>query len=109
MFSDCLGAELAGKRIKVHTICPVIVPTNIVATTKLSGLTADDEAAKHAKYNALFRKRSYGPEKIAERIVRAVEHYRDIVPATPEAHLQYHFRRLAPALNRFFAARVKLT
>ncbi|SKU51276.1 oxidoreductase EphD [Mycobacteroides abscessus subsp. abscessus] len=24
------------------------------------------------------------------------------MPVTPEAHVQYHFSRLAPALNRFF-------
>ncbi|PPJ35019.1 short chain dehydrogenase [Nocardia nova] len=109
MFSDCLRAELAGKGIEVHTICPGIVHTNIVATTKFSGLSHDAEAAKQARYDALYRKRGYGPEKVADRIVRAVERHREIVPVTPEAHLQYHFSRLAPAVNRFVAARVKLT
>lgn len=83
--------------------------TNIVATTKFSGLSDDAEAAKQARYDALYRKRGYGPEKVADRIVRAVERHREIVPVTPEAHLQYHFSRLAPAVNRFVAARVKLT
>jgi len=109
MFSDCLRAELAGKGIGVHTICPGIVHTNIVATTKFSGLSAQDEAAKQAKYDELYRKRHYGPEKVAEQIVRAVQHGRDVVPVTPEAHLQYHFHRFAPAIARFVAARVKLT
>ena len=109
MFSDCLRAELAGKGIEVHTICPGVVHTNIVATTQFSGLSESDEAAKQAKYDALYRKRGYGPEKVAQRIVRAVQRHRDIVPVTPEAHLQYHFSRLAPAVHRFVAARVKLT
>ncbi|WP_084531601.1 SDR family oxidoreductase [Nocardia miyunensis] len=109
MFSDCLRAELAGKGIEVHTICPGIVHTNIVATTRFSGLSASDEADKQAKYDELYRKRHYGPEKVAEQIVRAVQDGRDIVPVTPEAHLQYHFQRLAPAVARFVAARVKLT
>ncbi len=108
MFSDCLRAELAGKGIEVHTICPGIVHTNIVATTKFSGVSADEESAKQARYDNLYRMRAYGPEKVAEQIVRAVERGRAIVPVTPESHLQYHFHRLAPALHRFFAARVKL-
>ncbi|MFI5781918.1 SDR family oxidoreductase [Nocardia sp. NPDC051570] len=109
MFSDCLRAELAGKGIGVHTICPGIVHTNIVATTKFSGVSADEEAARQARYDHLYRMRAYGPEKVAEQIVKAVERDRPIVPVTPESHLQYHFHRLAPALHRFVAARVKLT
>ncbi|MQY20587.1 SDR family oxidoreductase [Nocardia macrotermitis] len=109
MFSDCLRAELAGKGIEVHTICPGIVHTNIVATTRFSGLSAADEADKQAKYDELYRKRHYGPQKVAEQIVRAVQDGREVVPVTPEAHLQYHFQRFAPAIARFVAARVKLT
>ncbi|MFC9434637.1 SDR family oxidoreductase [Nocardia sp. NPDC057030] len=109
MFSDCLRAELAGRGISVHTICPGIVHTNIVANTRFSGVSAEEEKAKQQRYDNLYRKRSYGPEKVAEQIVRAVEKDRSIVPVTPEARLQYHFSRLAPAVGRFVAARVKLT
>ncbi|ASF09122.1 peptidase S33 family protein [Nocardia brasiliensis NBRC 14402] len=109
MFSDCLRAELAGRGISVHTICPGIVHTNIVANTTFSGVSAEEEKRKQEKYDNLYRKRSYGPEKVAEQIVRAVEKDRSIVPVTPEARLQYHFSRLAPAVGRFVAARVKLT
>ncbi|WP_280405842.1 SDR family oxidoreductase [Nocardia brasiliensis] len=109
MFSDCLRAELAGRGISVHTICPGIVHTNIVANTTFSGVSAEEEKRKQQKYDNLYRKRSYGPDKVAEQIVRAVEKDRSIVPVTPEARLQYHFSRLAPAVGRFVAARVKLT
>ncbi|MEG8182951.1 SDR family oxidoreductase [Nocardia terpenica] len=109
MFSDCLRAELAGKGIGVHTVCPGIVHTNIVATTRFSGVSAEEEARKQARYDDLYRKRHYGPDKVAAQIVRAVQNDRAIVPVTPEAHLQYHFHRFAPALARFLAARVKLT
>ncbi|MBF6065410.1 SDR family oxidoreductase [Nocardia terpenica] len=109
MFSDCLRAELAGKGIGVHTVCPGIVHTNIVATTRFSGVSAEEEARKQARYDDLYRKRHYGPDKVAAQIVRAVQNDRAIVPVTPEAHLQYHFHRFAPALARFVAARVKLT
>ncbi|WP_433567877.1 SDR family oxidoreductase [Nocardia sp. CA-151230] len=109
MFSDCLRAELAGKGIGVHTICPGIVHTNIVATTRFSGVSAEEEAAKQQRYDKLYAARRYGPEKVAAQIVKAVEQGRDVVPVTPEAWLQYRFNRFAPAVARFFAARVKLT
>ncbi|RJO69988.1 SDR family oxidoreductase [Nocardia panacis] len=109
MFSDCLRAELAGSAISVHTICPGIVHTNIVANTRFSGLDAEDERRKQQRYDGLYRRRGYGPEKVAEQIVRAVERDRGIVPVTPEARVQYVVNRVAPGLVRFFAARVKLT
>lgn len=109
MFSDCLRAELAGRGISVHTICPGIVHTNIVANTTFSGVSAEEEKRKQERYDNLYRMRRYGPEKVAEQIVRAVEKDRSIVPVTPEARLQYHVSRLAPAIGRFVAARVKLT
>ncbi|WP_442939667.1 SDR family oxidoreductase [Nocardia sp. CY41] len=109
MFSDCLRAEVAGRGIAVHTICPGIVHTDIVRRTRFSGVGAEEEKRKQERYDNLYRMRRYGPEKVAERIVRAVESNRSIVPVTPEAHLQYHFGRLAPGVVRFLAARVKLT
>ncbi|MFB7724627.1 SDR family oxidoreductase [Nocardia sp. NPDC056100] len=109
MFSDCLRAELSGKGIGVHTICPGIVHTNIVANTRFSGVSAEVEAAKQERFDKLYAARRYGPEKVAAQILKAVEQNRDVVPVTPEAWLQYRFNRFAPAVARFFAARVKLT
>ncbi|WP_067541413.1 SDR family oxidoreductase [Nocardia crassostreae] len=109
MFSDCLRAELSGKGIGVHTICPGIVHTNIVAATRFAGVSAEEEAAKQQKYDKLYAARRYGPEKVAAQIVKAVERDRDVVPVMPEAWMQYRFNRFAPAVARFFAARVKLT
>ncbi|WP_433725708.1 SDR family oxidoreductase [Nocardia sp. CA-129566] len=109
MFSDCLRAELAGRGISVHTICPGIVHTNIVSNTRFSGVSAEEEKRKQERYDRLYRARRYGPEKVAAQIVRAVERDRSVVPVTPEARLQYQFNKFAPAIVRFFAARVKLT
>nr|WP_249358818.1 SDR family oxidoreductase [Nocardia cyriacigeorgica] len=109
MFSDCLRAELAGRGIEVHTICPGIVHTNIVATTTFSGVDADEEKRKQQHYDNLYRMRHYGPDKVAEQIVRAVARGRSIVPVTPESQLQYRLSRFAPGVVRFVAARVKLT
>ena len=109
MFSDCLRAELAGAGIGVSTICPGIVHTNIVANTAFAGLSKQDEAAEQQRYDQLYRRRRYGPDKVATRIVSAVRKNRQIVPVTPESWLQYHLNRFVPALVRFIAARVNLT
>jgi NAD(P)-dependent dehydrogenase (short-subunit alcohol dehydrogenase family) len=105
MFSDCLRAELATSGIGVSTICPGIVHTNIIANTQFSGVSAGAEADKQQKFDRLYEKRHYTPDKVAERIVAAVAKKKSIVPVTPEAHLAYHARRFVPALGRWLAAR----
>ena len=105
MFSDCLRAELASSGIGVSTICPGIVHTNIVANTQFSGVSASTEADKQQKFDRLYEKRHYTPDKVAERIVAAVAKKKSIVPVTPEAHLAYHARRFVPAFGRWLAAR----
>jgi short-subunit dehydrogenase len=105
MFSDCLRAELAKSGIGVSTICPGIVHTNIVANTQFSGLSGAAQADKQQKFDRLYEKRHYTPDRVAERIVRAVEKKKSIVPVTSEAHLAYHARRFVPALGRWLAAR----
>ncbi|MFB8276049.1 SDR family oxidoreductase [Nocardia colli] len=108
MFSDCLRAELAGSGIGVSTICPGIVHTNIVANTRMSGVSAEEERRRQQLYDRLYRLRGYGPEKVAKQIVRAVQKNKDVVPVTPEARLQYVFGRFAPRVVRFAAARGSL-
>ncbi|GGK62060.1 SDR family oxidoreductase [Nocardia camponoti] len=108
MFSDCLRAELAERGISVSTICPGIVHTNIVATTQISGVSAEQEAATQAKFDKLYERRGYTPDRVAKRIVDAVRHGRDIVPVTPESWVQYRVNRLAPGAVRMAARRMKL-
>ena len=85
--------------------CPGIVPTNIIANTQFAGVSAGAEADKQQKFDRLYEKRHYTPDKVAERIVAAVAKKKSIVPVTPEAHVAYHARRFVPALGRWLAAR----
>lgn len=105
MFSDCLRAELAHLGIGVSTICPGIVHTNIIAKTQFSGVSASTETDKQHKFDRLYEKRNYTPDKVADRIVAAVTKKKSIVPVTPEAHVAYHARRFVPGLGRWLAAR----
>lgn len=105
MFSDCLRAELAAHRIEVSTVCPGIVHTNIVVNTAFSGMDPDAEKDKQQRFDQLYARRNYTPDRVAGQIVRAVATGRAIVPVTPEAHIGYHMHRLAPAVGRWMAAR----
>ncbi|MGW5438533.1 SDR family oxidoreductase [Nocardia asteroides] len=108
MFSDCLRAELADRGISVSTVCPGIVHTNIVATTHFAGVSAEEEAATQRKFDKLYERRGYTPDKVAAQIVKAVRGGRDIVPVTPESWVQYRINRIAPGAVRFAARRMKL-
>ncbi|TDZ79577.1 putative oxidoreductase SadH [Mycobacteroides salmoniphilum] len=109
MFSDCLRADLATHGIGVTTICPGIVHTNIIATSKISGVSAEEETRMQQAGDKAYAMRRYGPEKVAKQIVRAVQKNKQVVPVTPEAHLQYLNNRVAPGLGRFFASKGGMT
>ncbi|GAC58107.1 peptidase S33 family protein [Gordonia hirsuta DSM 44140 = NBRC 16056] len=100
MFSDCLRAELAKHDIGVTTICPGIVHTNIITNTKISGVSADEEARMQEVGDRAYAMRRYGPEKVAKQIVTAVRRRREVVPVTPESKAQYLFNRAAPWVVR---------
>ncbi|MBA0045993.1 SDR family oxidoreductase [Mycobacteroides sp. LB1] len=109
MFSDCLRADLAAHNIGVTTICPGVVHTNIVATTKISGVSAEEESRMQQAGDKAYAMRRYGPEKVARQIVNAVRKNKQVVPVTPEARLQYLNNRLAPGLTRYFASKAGMT
>jgi NAD(P)-dependent dehydrogenase (short-subunit alcohol dehydrogenase family)/pimeloyl-ACP methyl ester carboxylesterase len=102
-FSDCLRAELHDTGVGVSTICPGVVHTNIVATTRFSGVSAEEEAAQQQRFDRLYRRRNYTPDKVAAHIVRAVRDNRAVVPVTPEAVQGYYLARLLPAASRRLA------
>ncbi|MGH3724192.1 MAG: SDR family oxidoreductase [Mycobacterium sp.] len=109
MFSDCLRADLDKHGIGVSTICPGIVHTNIVATSKISGVSTEEEHRMQQAGDKAYAMRRYGPEKVAEQIVDAVLKNKQVVPVTPEARLQYLNNRIAPGIGRYFAAKGGMT
>lgn len=102
MFSDCLRAELSAAAIGVTTICPGVVDTDIVRTTRFdvpADRAADAEAAR-ARAQKMFGMRRYGPEKVAAAILDSVRKNTAVRPVTPEAHLVYGVARVAPQVLR---------
>jgi NAD(P)-dependent dehydrogenase (short-subunit alcohol dehydrogenase family) len=109
MFSDCLRAELDSAGIGLTTICPGVINTNIIHTTRWDAPAgkAGAVAARQKQVAAGFDKRGYGPEKVAKAIVESVVKNKAIRPVAPEAYLLYGTSRVAPQIMRS-AARQKL-
>ena len=102
MFSDCLRAELASAGIGLTTICPGVVNTDIIDSTRFD-LPADkrDQVERtRAQTKKAFAARRYGPEKVARAIVGAVEKNKAVRPVTPEAYAAYGVARLLPSALR---------
>ncbi|AQA04817.1 short chain dehydrogenase [Mycobacterium sp. MS1601] len=102
MFSDCLRAELSSAGIGLTTICPGVVDTDIVRTTRFDVPADKVVAAEAARGRAqkAFGARHYGPEKVAAAIIASVHKNTAVRPVTPEAHLVYGVARVAPQILR---------
>ena len=106
-FSESLEAELAPTGVRVSTICPGVINADIVKATRYNGVS--DPAATRDQVVAMYKKRNYGPERVADAIAKAVLHDRSVVPVTPEAWGLYYLKRALPAvvsrLSRVVASR----
>lgn len=103
MLAQCLAGELAADGIGVSAICPGVVHTNITSTTRFAGAGPDEEREHQARATAMYRRRGFGPERVAAEVVSAVLDKRVVVPVTPEAKLGALATRFAPATTRAFA------
>jgi len=103
MLSECWRIELAEHGIGVTVICPGIIDTNIVRTTQWVGLNAEEARSQRDRAVRLYRRRNYGPERVAARILAAVRRNRAVVPVTPEAHALRLAARLLPGTVRSLA------
>jgi NAD(P)-dependent dehydrogenase (short-subunit alcohol dehydrogenase family) len=98
-FSEALRVDLKSKGIGVSAICPGVINTNIVATTLAEG----DSARWQAGAVAFYKKRNYGPERVAKAILGAVRRNRAVVPVSPEAWIGYYLKRWFPDLTLWAA------
>jgi NAD(P)-dependent dehydrogenase (short-subunit alcohol dehydrogenase family)/pimeloyl-ACP methyl ester carboxylesterase len=109
MFSDCLRAELDAAGIGLTTICPGVINTNIVHTTRFDAPSGrgGQVAGRRKQLEAMFAARHYGPDKVAKAILSSVAKGKAIRPVAPEAYLLYGTSRVAPQALRS-TARAKL-
>jgi NAD(P)-dependent dehydrogenase (short-subunit alcohol dehydrogenase family)/pimeloyl-ACP methyl ester carboxylesterase len=102
MFGDCLRAELDQAGVGLTTVCPGVINTNIVHTTRFdvpAGKQAKVEA-RRAQIEKAFAARRYGPDKVAKAIVSAVKKNKPIRLVAPEAYVVYGLAHLLPQAMR---------
>jgi NAD(P)-dependent dehydrogenase (short-subunit alcohol dehydrogenase family)/pimeloyl-ACP methyl ester carboxylesterase len=102
MFGDCLRAELDQAGVGLTTICPGVIDTDIVRTTRFDvpADKADKVDARRAQIEKAFAARRYGPEKVAKAIVSSVQKNKAIRPVAPEAYVLYGVSRMLPQVMR---------
>jgi NAD(P)-dependent dehydrogenase (short-subunit alcohol dehydrogenase family) len=107
--SEALRDELWPHRIGVTTVCPGLINTPITQTSRLRGPQGTAEARQ--RIVQLYERRNYGPERVAQNILRAIQRNRAVAPVAPEAWAMYFLKRLAPGLvarfNRMVADRMR--
>jgi NAD(P)-dependent dehydrogenase (short-subunit alcohol dehydrogenase family) len=97
--AQCLRADWARSGVGVSAICPGVIDTGIIDSTRFVG---QDEAAK-ARARQIFR-RGHKPEQVAAAVVRAIDNDRAVVPVGWESWLGWVLHRVAPiSLQRFVA------
>ncbi len=52
---------------------------------------------------ALYRRRNYGPERVARSILRAIQRNRAVAPVSPEAWIGCYVKRLFPGFTRWLS------
>lgn len=103
MLAQCLAGELRPAGIGVSAVCPGFVHTNIAATARFAGIDPAEERRRRARADAAYRRRGYGPDKVAAAVVTAVGSGQLVVPVTPEARIGAVGARFMPATTRTFA------
>ncbi len=102
--SEALREELAPHAIGVTAVCPGLVNTPIVSSSPLRG--ASDTPEVRQKLIDVYRRRNYGPDRVARNILRAVQRNRAVAPISPEAWALYYFKRFVPGFTRWISARL---
>jgi len=102
--AESLAEELQPAGIGVTAVCPGFIDTPLTRSARLRG--AYDQAAVRERIVEGYRRRGYGPDRVARAIVRAVERGRVVAPIAPEAWALYYARRVAPGPLRWLSARL---
>lgn len=92
--AESLRIELANKNIKITTLCPGIVNTNII---KSGDISFDKN-----KIEAFAEKLGVSPEKVARDGIRALEKNKDIIITPFITKVPYFIKKLSKQLYNYF-------
>jgi len=94
--SEALRTELRRHGIGVTAICPGIIDTPITRSSPMRGRYAAE--GQREEMVEAYRKRGYGPDRVARNVLKAIDRNRGVAPVTPEAWAAWFLKRLSPAL-----------
>jgi NAD(P)-dependent dehydrogenase (short-subunit alcohol dehydrogenase family) len=94
--SEVLRFDLRKHGIGVSLVCPGAVKTPLVGTVEIVGV--DRESPRMRKLVRRFEERAVTPEKVADRIVEAIEKNRYMVFTSADGRILYGIQRWIPPL-----------
>jgi NAD(P)-dependent dehydrogenase (short-subunit alcohol dehydrogenase family) len=94
--SEALRTELRPAGIGVTAICPGLINTPITRNSRLRG----NAVGQRERVVKLYERRNYGPDRVAGRILHAVQHNRAVMPVSAEAWVMWWLSRFTPSLAR---------
>ena len=97
--SESLRIELRSHGVGVTAVCPGLINTPITRNSRLRGSTE----GQRERMVRLYERRNYGPDRVAERILHAVQRDRAVMPVTVEAWGLWLLMRFTPSLARGLA------
>jgi NAD(P)-dependent dehydrogenase (short-subunit alcohol dehydrogenase family) len=89
--SEVLRFDLRKHGIGVSLVCPGAVKTPLVDTVEIVGV--DRDSPKMRRLVALFERRAVTPEKVAEKILEAIERNRYLVFTSPDGRFLHWLQR----------------
>jgi len=103
--SEALRDELIPHGVGVTAICPGLINTPILHAARLRGEAMSRPEARERMIET-YRRRNYTPERVAEKILLAVQRGRAVAPVSPEAWIGAYLQRFAPGFVRWLNARL---
>ncbi|MBW2272276.1 MAG: SDR family NAD(P)-dependent oxidoreductase [Deltaproteobacteria bacterium] len=97
--SEALWDELRPHGIGVTAACPGVIDTPITRNARLVGKL--DQAKMREDIVRTYQRRRYTPERVAQKILEAVQKNRVVAPISPESWVLYYLKRLAPGTLRW--------
>jgi NAD(P)-dependent dehydrogenase (short-subunit alcohol dehydrogenase family) len=93
MFSQCLRADWYKENVGVSAVCPGVINTNIINTTKFLGERDNQKELDATK--KLFSK-GHSPDVVAKAVIRAIRFNKAVVPAGMESAFGFAIRGIIP-------------
>jgi NAD(P)-dependent dehydrogenase (short-subunit alcohol dehydrogenase family) len=100
--SEALRVELRPMGIGVTAVCPGLINTPITRNSRLRGTSE----AQRERMVRIYQRRNYGPDRVARRILHAVQRDRAVMPVTAEAWAMWWLTRFVPPLARRLSAAI---